>query len=314
MGAGAAAGRPTGAGAGCAAAAGTGAAWGAGAEACRDAVCCTGWGAEAAAGTMTATALFPCSSASIRSASASKVRSESGRTMRVRAISKHRRGLPAVFSCTIRSPSTPSMRDALSGPNSFSSDSSWVNSDPVTPRTAFEPAMATTYRLRTCSAMSRANCAKSAPESMYSATQAKQAATSRRPTASMMRAMSVDASEPSRSRAPSIVTLPPPKVISCSKVVRALRIPPSALCATSSRASSSNSASSAMQITRSLSTISPVPRRWKSKRWQREWMVAGTFCGSVVHSTKTTCEGGSSKVFSSALNAAVESMCTSSMM
>ena len=43
-------------------------------------------------------------------------------------------------------------------------------------------------------------------------------------------------------------------------------------------------------------------------------MVGGTFCGSVVASTKTTWLGGSSSVFSNALAAAVESMWTSSTM
>ena len=43
-------------------------------------------------------------------------------------------------------------------------------------------------------------------------------------------------------------------------------------------------------------------------------MVAGSFCGSVVARMNTTCAGGSSSVLSNALNAAVESMCTSSMM
>ena len=52
----------------------------------------------------------------------------------------------------------------------------------------------------------------------------------------------------------------------------------------------------------------------KSYRWQRLWIVAGTFCGSVVHRMNLTWSGGSSIVLSSALNAAEESMCTSSMM
>ena len=43
-------------------------------------------------------------------------------------------------------------------------------------------------------------------------------------------------------------------------------------------------------------------------------MVSGTFCGSVVARMNTTWLGGSSSVFSSALNAAVDSMWTSSMM
>ena len=54
--------------------------------------------------------------------------------------------------------------------------------------------------------------------------------------------------------------------------------------------------------------------RRKSKRWQRLRIVAGSFCGSVVARMKTTYAGGSSSVFSKALNAEVDSMCTSSMM
>ncbi len=53
--------------------------------------------------------------------------------------------------------------------------------------------------------------------------------------------------------------------------------------------------------------------RRKSKRWQREIMVAGSFCSSVVARMKMTCAGGSSSVLSSALKALAESMCTSSI-
>ena len=54
--------------------------------------------------------------------------------------------------------------------------------------------------------------------------------------------------------------------------------------------------------------------RRKLWRWQRERMVSGSLCGSVVAKMNFTCAGGSSSVLSSALNAAFESMCTSSMM
>ncbi len=111
-----------------------------------------------------------------------------------------------------------------------------------------------------------------------------------------------------------MVTLLPENAISCSSEVRALRMPPSARWATSSSASPSKVAPSATQMAPSRATISSVEMRRKSKRWQREWMVSGTFCGSVVHRMNTTWEGGSSSVFNSALKAAVESMCTSSMM
>ena len=54
--------------------------------------------------------------------------------------------------------------------------------------------------------------------------------------------------------------------------------------------------------------------RLKSNLWHLESMVAGILCTSVVANMKAACGGGSSSVFKSALKAAVESMCTSSMM
>ena len=53
--------------------------------------------------------------------------------------------------------------------------------------------------------------------------------------------------------------------------------------------------------------------RLKEKRWHRERMVAGTLCSSVVARIKMRWAGGSSRIFSRALKAAVESMWTSSM-
>jgi hypothetical protein len=54
--------------------------------------------------------------------------------------------------------------------------------------------------------------------------------------------------------------------------------------------------------------------RRKSYRWQRDRMVTGILWGSVVANMNSTWGGGSSSVFSSALNAGVLSMWTSSMM
>ena len=54
-------------------------------------------------------------------------------------------------------------------------------------------------------------------------------------------------------------------------------------------------------------TFSMGTRR-KLNCWQRDLMVAGTFCSSVVAKMKMTYGGGSSMVLSSALNALVESM------
>ncbi|EKD67789.1 MAG: hypothetical protein ACD_48C00217G0001 [uncultured bacterium] len=46
----------------------------------------------------------------------------------------------------------------------------------------------------------------------------------------------------------------------------------------------------------------------------RDLIVAGTFPTSVVAKINTACFGGSSRVFNSALNASVVSICTSSIM
>ena len=54
--------------------------------------------------------------------------------------------------------------------------------------------------------------------------------------------------------------------------------------------------------------------RRRSKRWQRDRTVTGTLSTSVVANRNFTCAGGSSSVFSSALNAFFDSMWTSSMM
>ena len=59
--------------------------------------------------------------------------------------------------------------------------------------------------------------------------------------------------------------------------------------------------------------MSPCEIFRRSKRWQRERTVPRTLSGSVVAKTNFTNSGGSSSVFSSALNAAAESMWTSSM-
>ena len=53
--------------------------------------------------------------------------------------------------------------------------------------------------------------------------------------------------------------------------------------------------------------------RRKSNRWHRLLTVSGSFCGSVVEKMNVTWDGGSSRVFSSALKAGSDSMWTSSM-
>ena len=58
--------------------------------------------------------------------------------------------------------------------------------------------------------------------------------------------------------------------------------------------------------------VRPMPA--KSKRWQRDKIVTGIFCTSVVAKMNLTWAGGSSSVFRRALKACLVSMWTSSMM
>src|SRR5699024_9956249 len=60
-------------------------------------------------------------------------------------------------------------------------------------------------------------------------------------------------------------------------------------------------------------TIACLAIGLKSNRGHLEIIVSGILCGSVVAKINTTCSGGSSNVFNSALNAFTEIMCTSSI-
>ena len=60
---------------------------------------------------------------------------------------------------------------------------------------------------------------------------------------------------------------------------------------------------SCSQIQRMRATSSSKSTDRKLNCWQRDAMVTGILCDSVVHRMKTTHSGGSSSVFSSALNA-----------
>ena len=101
--------------------------------------------------------------------------------------------------------------------------------------------------------------------------------------------------------------------LSWSSRLSASRRPPWARWATTCRASGVMPICSCSAIqTRCCSRACRGMRR-KSKRWQRLKMVGRTRWGSVVASTNTTRGGGSSRVLSRALKAAVESMWHSSI-
>ena len=92
------------------------------------------------------------------------------------------------------------------------------------------------------------------------------------------------------------------------------RTEPSAARAISASASGEISTFSSSAILPKCSTSVSLRHARRSKRWQRDSTVTGTLRISVVAKTNFTCGGGSSSVFSSALKAGVDSMCTSSMM
>ena len=105
----------------------------------------------------------------------------------------------------------------------------------------------------------------------------------------------------------------PAKLAIWSKVDKASRIPPSDFTAITFNASASAFIPSLAAMPCKCATMSSTPMRLKSKTWQREMMVGSIFCFSVVAKMKMAYDGGSSNVFKKALKAAVDSMCTSSM-
>ncbi len=107
--------------------------------------------------------------------------------------------------------------------------------------------------------------------------------------------------------------LPRQKLTAWSNIDSASRIPPSAFCAITFRASGSYVTPSLSATSARCFVVSSTLMRLKSYIWHRDSMVGRIFCFSVVARMKTAWRGGSSRVFRKALNAAEESMCTSSM-
>ena len=96
-------------------------------------------------------------------------------------------------------------------------------------------------------------------------------------------------------------------------MLSASRIPPSAFSAITASASSSYCMPSFSATDFRCAIVFCTVMRSKSYIWQRLRIVGRILCFSVVARMKMTCAGGSSSVFRKALKAAVESMCTSSM-
>ena len=99
-----------------------------------------------------------------------------------------------------------------------------------------------------------------------------------------------------------------------SKIERASRIAPSDFCAMMFSPAGSAEYPSQSATYWSCSAMSATVILWKSYFWHRERIVGKILFFSVVARMKMTYSGGSSRVLRNALNAAGESMWTSSMM
>ena len=118
---------------------------------------------------------------------------------------------------------------------------------------------------------------------------------------------------PSMSATCSTVIRPSAWAIAWSSIDSPSRTEPSAARAIRSKAAGSMVTPSLAAMRAKCWCSSATRTRRRSKRWQRDRTVIGTFRNSVVANTNFTCGGGSSKVFNSALKALRDSIWTSSM-
>ena len=118
---------------------------------------------------------------------------------------------------------------------------------------------------------------------------------------------------PSIEAADTASILPLPSAIAWSVKLNASRILPFAALANSCIARGSLSICSNCKICFSCSAINDVSSTFKCRCKQRDKIVIGNFCGSVVANKNLTCSGGSSNVFNKALKLLRESIWTSSI-
>ena len=164
------------------------------------------------------------------------------------------------------------------------------------------------------SARSESATAGSAPMSYCARNSFSAPAASPRITASNRSMVRVRSASPSICRTSSPRTVPAACAIAWSNSDSESRTEPSAARAISASASGSTLIFSVLAMPCRCLTSTSASTRRRSKRWQRDSTVTGTLRISVVAKMNLACGGGSSSVFSSALNAAGDSMCTSSRM
>ena len=167
---------------------------------------------------------------------------------------------------------------------------------------------------RTTRARSRITSLRSWPDSTARSASANARGPSSSATASIRSNSRSRPTSPSTVDTSSVVMVVPANAITWSSALCASRMLPSAARATSASAASGTSSFSASAMRRSCATIALAGIDLNSNTCERDRMVSGILCSSVVAIMNTTCGGGSSIDFNSALNDGVDSWCTSSMM
>ena len=203
--------------------------------------------------------------------------------------------------CHIRLSARMGMRAAMSRPRSRSSG-------PMVGSSAASGVIFTTLIQWVISARSRSTAKGSAPSAYWLCISASASAADPRRIMSNRSSTRPRSASPSMARTCGAVVSPAPWLIAWSSRLVPSRADPSAARVMSASASSVICAPSAPAIRRSRAIITSGSIRRRSKRWQRDRTVTGTLRISVVAKMNFTCGGGSSSVFSSALNALVDSM------
>ena len=256
-----------------------------------------------------------CSMACTRARRPSTVGSISGRHSRISAISSSSLGCGlhrASLSAAERMFSTRRMSSMVV--RSACAASAARRPSVVSRRSTSRCPVLTTRRSRNWSINVRITWRMSFPSSTTRPTRARHSATSRAMMAPAKPRAVCSSTTPRTVTTSREVIGPAANAVSWSRIDSASRTDPSALPAISASALSSMANPSPAAMSLSRATISFCDTRRKSNRWQRDRIVAGRRCGSVVTRTRMAWAGGSSSVFRRALAASVVSMWASSMM
>ena len=258
---------------------------------------------------------MPLSSASIRRRAPSSERSTAGRAALISKSSRASRGSPPlrIVSSASSRPSI-SATAASSVMAAASRTTASVSAGPSMALRGGAPSSSVSRIARSRSIRSRISRSRSWPPSISSSSSVSAARASPALVASTRRVRTSSSTTPRIVCADCVSIVRLSEDDSWSSVEIASRNEPPACRAIRRSAPSSAVMPSAWTIGVSASISSSAVGRRKENDWQRPRTVSGSRCGSVVQRMNTTCAGGSSSVFKSALAASVVSEWASSKM